>query len=80
MEGANEAARRAVNAIIDKSQMNVPLCKIWKLHEPDVLSGFRNHDLKRFQEGLPWRSFEPWWLKIILKIGAFFKKLFGRKG
>src|SRR5205085_2299366 len=34
MEGANEAARRAVNNIIETSGAKVPLCEIWNLHEP----------------------------------------------
>lgn len=80
MEGANEAARRAVNSIIDAAKVNAPMCEIWKLHEPDILAGFRKHDLKRYQEGLKWEMYEPWWLKIILKIVNFFKKLFGKKG
>lgn len=80
MEGANEAARRAVNSIIDTAKVNAPMCEIWKLHEPDILAGFRKHDLKRYQQGLKWELYEPWWLKIILKIVFFFKKLFGKKG
>lgn len=80
MEGANEAARRAVNSIIDAAKVNAPMCEIWKLHEPDILAGFRKHDLKRYQEGLKWEMYEPWWMKIILKIVSFFKKLFGKKG
>lgn len=78
MEGANEAARRAVNSIIDAAKVNAPICEIWKLHEPDILAGFRKHDLKRYQEGLKWEMYETWWLKIILKIVSFFKKLFGK--
>jgi len=78
MEGANEAARRAVNSIIDAAKVNAPMCEIWKLHEPDILAGFRKHDLKRYQEGLKWEMYETWWLKIILKIVSFFKKLFGK--
>lgn len=33
MEGANEAARRAVNGILDRSQSTRPRCKIWPLQD-----------------------------------------------
>ncbi len=36
MEGANEAARRAVNAILDRSESTQPRCSIWPLREPAV--------------------------------------------
>ncbi|HET6990049.1 MAG TPA: FAD-dependent oxidoreductase [Bacteroidia bacterium] len=56
MEGANEAARRAVNSIIDVSDTKTDLCKIWNLHEPDMLMPFRHHDQKRYEKGLPWKD------------------------
>jgi len=33
MEGANEAARRAVNAILDATNSSAKRCQVWKLHE-----------------------------------------------
>jgi uncharacterized protein with NAD-binding domain and iron-sulfur cluster len=54
MEGANEAARRAVNGIIDAEGMAAPRCRLWKLHEPDWLGPWRAHDRARYQRGLPW--------------------------
>jgi uncharacterized protein with NAD-binding domain and iron-sulfur cluster len=33
MEGANEAARRAVNAILDATGSRQERCRVWKLHE-----------------------------------------------
>lgn len=56
MEGANEAARRAVNGIIQSSGSKADLCKLWNLHEPDMLSPFRHHDEKRYKKGLPWKD------------------------
>jgi len=56
MEGANEAARRAVNSILNASNLRLKKCRIWKLHEPDVLSPLRAHDLRRFNRGLPWKN------------------------
>lgn len=54
MEGANEAARRAVNGIIGASGSSATPCEIWPLHEPDILWPWRHHDLNRFNDGLPW--------------------------
>ncbi len=41
MEGANEAARRAVNCIIDCSGSSAKKCKLWDLQEPWIFSIFR---------------------------------------
>lgn len=54
MEGANEAARRAVNSIIQQTGEEKPLCKVWELHEPWFLAPFRWADKHRFDKGLPW--------------------------
>lgn len=54
MEGANEAARRAVNGILITSGSKAAPCELWKLHEPDLLWVWREHDKQRFQKGLPW--------------------------
>jgi hypothetical protein len=54
MEGANEAARRAVNAILERSRSQQPRCQLWNLHEPDALAPFRAYDRARYQAGLPW--------------------------
>ncbi len=56
MEAANEAARRAVNGIIDLSGAKAPLCKIWKLYEPEIFAFWREQDHRRFAKGLPWRE------------------------
>jgi uncharacterized protein with NAD-binding domain and iron-sulfur cluster len=37
MEGANEAARRAVNAILGASRSTAPRCDVWPLREPPAL-------------------------------------------
>lgn len=54
MEGANEAARRAVNAILERSGSDRPRCGVWNLHEPDALAPFRAYDSARYHAGLPW--------------------------
>ncbi len=44
MEGANEAGRRAVNAILDAIGSAAPRCQVWPLHEPILLAPFRALD------------------------------------
>ena len=51
MEGANEAARRAVNAILDASGSNAKKCDVWPLHEPIVFGPLREYDYWRFKIG-----------------------------
>jgi hypothetical protein len=53
MEGANEAARRAVNAIIDQTDSTAPRCRLWPLEEPDLFAPLRDYDQVRFKLGLP---------------------------
>jgi uncharacterized protein with NAD-binding domain and iron-sulfur cluster len=51
MEAANEAARRAVNGIIDVTGSTALRCPIWKLHEPRVMAPFRRLDRLRWRLG-----------------------------
>ncbi len=53
MEGANEAARRSVNAILEASGSNAPKAQIWPFQEPDIFKPMRDYDLVRFKLGLP---------------------------
>ena len=54
MEAANEAARRAVNGILDADGFSGARCQIWPLHEPLALAPLRVHDAARFGAGEPW--------------------------
>lgn len=59
MEAANEAARRAVNNIIDSysaqnPQDKIPYCKIYQLDRPSFLKPLIAYDAKRYRLGLPW--------------------------
>ena len=54
MEGANEAARRAVNGLLDAVKFAGARCDVWPLHEPEFLAPWRLHDAARYQAGLPW--------------------------
>src|SRR2546425_1046869 len=59
MEAANEAARRAVNAIIDESGVRAPQCQLWELHEPVWVKPWRGWDLYRYRRGLSWAAELP---------------------
>ena len=64
MEGANEAARRAVNGILDASGSDQPPCRLWKLQEPAVLEPFKAYDLQRYRLGEQWSNKFPWRMKL----------------
>jgi hypothetical protein len=51
MEGANEAARRAVNGILAATGSNAPPCAVWKLREPLSLVPFRQLDELKWRIG-----------------------------
>ncbi len=53
MEGANEAARRSVNAIIAASGSSAPKAQLWPFQEPEIFKPMREYDLVRFKLGLP---------------------------
>jgi len=74
MEGANEAARRAVNNIIEASQSTAALCEVWDLHEPWAFAYYRWQDDRRYKKGLKWNQQFPWWIKLIQRIISLFRK------
>ncbi|MEA2441429.1 MAG: hypothetical protein QOH76_2853 [Thermoleophilaceae bacterium] len=49
MEGANEAARRAVNGILDATGSPAPRCEIWPLREPAAFAPARALDRIRWK-------------------------------
>jgi uncharacterized protein with NAD-binding domain and iron-sulfur cluster len=53
MEAANEAARRAVNGILDMSNSHADRCDVWPLSEPRIFAPLRLLDKERFTRGLP---------------------------
>jgi uncharacterized protein with NAD-binding domain and iron-sulfur cluster len=55
MEGANEAARRAVNGILDAAGSSAPRCEVWRLREPKVFAPVRALDQQRFKRRQPYR-------------------------
>lgn len=75
MEGANEAARRAVNALLERDGSSKKLCKLWKLHEPDILAIARWWDGRRFDKSLPYKEYLPWPLRIFNGIYQGIRKI-----
>ena len=63
MEGANEAARRAVNGLLDAVKFAGSRCETWPLQEPEILALWRLHDAARYEAGLPWDD-------TLMQIGA----------
>lgn len=53
MEAANEAARRATNAILAVSALDAPPCDLWKFDIPDLVRAAQALDEVRFRMGLP---------------------------
>lgn len=53
MEGANESARAAVNALLDATGSNAPRCAMYTLHRAAELEPLRRIDADRFAAGLP---------------------------
>lgn len=51
MEGANEAARRAVNGILAASGASEKPCDVWKLDEPEIYAPAKALDRIRFKLG-----------------------------
>jgi hypothetical protein len=62
MEAANEAARRAVNGILDASGSSASICKVRPLPEPWQLAPFRALDAVR------WRLERP--VRPLLRVAA----------
>ncbi len=59
MEGANEAAKRTVNAILDYDASRVKRCSIYPLHEFWYLRLLQSYDNYRYNRGLPWKQSPP---------------------
>jgi 15-cis-phytoene desaturase len=51
MEGANEAARRAVNAILEHAGSTTPRVGVWPLEEPAWLAPWKRLDAKLYRSG-----------------------------
>jgi uncharacterized protein with NAD-binding domain and iron-sulfur cluster len=56
MEAANEAARRAVNALLDRAGSPASRCRIWDMGMPEIFAPWRWNDRLRYWEGKPWNG------------------------
>ncbi|MFA1550306.1 hydroxysqualene dehydroxylase [Actinomadura chokoriensis] len=59
MEGANEAGRKAANAILDASGAGGTPAKLFKLYQPNEFQGIFDDDDRRFKAGQP-NAFDLW--------------------
>jgi uncharacterized protein with NAD-binding domain and iron-sulfur cluster len=66
MEGANEAARRAVNGILRRDGSTAQPCAVWELRELAVFEPLKKIDQILFDHGLPHPGFEA--MKRLLHI------------
>jgi len=63
---ANEAARRAVNALLDREGSSAARVSVWPLKVPEVPQPFIDYDRLRFRLGLGHAgSKQTWWGKAI---------------
>jgi uncharacterized protein with NAD-binding domain and iron-sulfur cluster len=53
MESANEAGRRAANAVLQRTGSSADPCRIWELEEPGVFEPLKRQDAVRYRLGLP---------------------------
>ncbi|MFD5130449.1 hydroxysqualene dehydroxylase [Streptomyces olindensis] len=53
MEGANESARHAVNALLDADDSDIERCRVWELYRPPELEPLKRVDELRYRLGLP---------------------------
>ena len=60
MEGANEAARRATNSILEKSGNTSTPLSLWPFQSPFLLSIFQTVDWIRWKLGRPWSPWPLW--------------------
>lgn len=66
MEGANEAARRAVNGLLDVDGSSAARCEIWPLEEPWFFKPLKWYDAKRLAKGEAYSLKNPWWLDLFM--------------
>ncbi|HYE58506.1 MAG TPA: FAD-dependent oxidoreductase [Rhodothermales bacterium] len=78
MEGANEAARRAVNGVLSAAGSRAKTCEVWDLHDPNVLAPLRWMDQNRYDRGQPWRSAFPLPLRVAHRLFAEGQRLYAR--
>jgi uncharacterized protein with NAD-binding domain and iron-sulfur cluster len=73
MEGANEAARRAVNAILDRAGSSAPRARLWPLVEPAGFARAKRLDAWLYRNGHR-HAFELLGLRSGAKAGAWLRR------
>ncbi|MEU6349842.1 FAD-dependent oxidoreductase [Streptomyces sp. NPDC047072] len=53
MEGANESARLAVNALLEADNSDAERCRVWELYRPPEMEPLKRVDEVRYRLGLP---------------------------
>lgn len=53
MEGANESARYAVNALLETTGSSAPPAPTWQLYQPEELEALKRIDEQRYAAGQP---------------------------
>ena len=71
MEAANEAARTAVNGILDAAESGAARCGVWQLHEPEIFAPWRELDFIRYTQKLPWND-------TLVRLGLSFSEIADR--
>jgi len=73
MEGANEAARRAVNCLLDQDNSIEERCEVWPLTEPWFFKPLKWWDQKQFEHGKDYQTKKPLWLEAFMLLwgGAY---------
>ncbi len=85
MEGANEAARRAVNCIIDADGNKKHYAQIFQFKEPWFFDLMKCWDRHRYNKGLPYSDNFPWYIRtltflmgILFVVEGFLKFMFSK--
>ena len=61
MEAANEAARRAVNALLDRAGSPAPRAAVWPLKEPAIFTRWKQWDRLVYENGHPHSFWKSMW-------------------
>ena len=73
MEGANEAARRATNAILDRERSIAQRAGVWNLEEPPMFAPWRQLDAELYRAGRP-HLFEIVGIKQAFQAAELFRR------
>ena len=83
MEGANEAAKRSVNAILDANKSKERRCNVYPLREFWYLKLLQSYDSYRYNRGLPWTQTPPlilrWPVSVFMLFYRFTQRFIAQK-